>query len=210
MDPELAKLALVVAFLTGGLALTLLILRNKGRRRAERLGAAFELGTSRPAGVLGSALDGLYRGYSCRYLIQYASQYDRGGAILRFAVTSPHRWTAEVSKTGTRMLARFGLLKDFEIGDRDLDENLRFAADEEGTLWALFGTEAVLNAMHIIAASESFESVHVRAERIDVRWSPRMPRLDEDPEALRARLELVTALVVACGYPPVHHPPSNH
>jgi len=204
MDPEIAKLAVVVAFLTGGFALALLILRNKGRRRAERLGAAFELGTPRPAGVLGSALDGLYRGYSCRYLIQYASQYDRGGASLRFAVSSPHQWKAEVSKTATRMLARFGLLKDFDIGDRELDDHLRFAADEEGSLRALFGTEAVLNAMHIIAASENFESVHVRPERVDVRWSPRMPRLDEDPEALRARLELVTALVVACGYAPAH------
>jgi hypothetical protein len=33
--------------------------------------------------------------------------------------------------------------------------------------------------------------------------------LDEDPEALRARLEFVAALAVACGYPPAHHPPTQ-
>ena len=115
----------------GGLAVALFMLVKKGRQRAEKLGVAFDLGTSKPAGVLGSAVDGLYSGYSCRYQIQYPSQYDRGGATLRFAITSPHQWSAEVTKPGTRMLAKFGLLKDFEIGDRELDEHFRFTADEE-------------------------------------------------------------------------------
>ena len=202
MDPEIAKLALVVAILAGGLAIALFLLLKKGRRRAEKVGVAFELGTSKPAGVLGSAVDGLYRGYSCRYQIQYPSQYDRGGANLRFAVTSPHQWSAEVAKPGTRMMAKFGLLKDFEIGDRELDEHFRFAADEEGSLRSVFGTEAVRDAIHVLTASENFESVRVRTERIDVRWSPRMPRLDEEPDTLRIRLEFVTALTLACGYPP--------
>jgi len=202
MDAEIAKLALVVAILIGGLAVVLYMLLNKGRQRAEKLGAAFELGTSKPAGVLGSAVDGLYRGYSCRYQIQYPSQYDRGGANLRFAVTSPHQWSAEVAKPGTRILAKFGLLKDFEIGDRELEEHFRFAADEEESLRSVFGTEAVRDAMHVITASENFESVRVRPERVDVRWSPRMPRLDEEPETLRERLDFVTELTLACGYPP--------
>jgi hypothetical protein len=202
MDPEIAKFALVVTILTGGLAGALFILVKKGRQRAERLGVAFELGTSKPAGVLGSAVDGLYRGYSCRYQIQYPSQYDRGGANLRLTVTTPHQWSAEVAKPGTRMLAKFGLLKDFEIGDGELDEHFRFAADEEGKLRSVFGTDAVRDAMHVLTASENFESVRVRPERVDVRWSPRMPRLDEEPETLRTRLEFVTTLVVACGYPP--------
>jgi hypothetical protein len=202
MDPEIAKLALVVATLTGGLAVVLFILVNKGRQRAATLGVAFELGTSKAAGVLGSAVDGLYRGYSCRFQIQYPSQHDRGGANLRFTVTSPHQWSAEVTKTGTRMLAKFGLLKDFEIGDRELDEHFRFAGDEEENLRSVFGTAAVRDAMHVLTASENFESIRVRPERVDVRWSPRMPRLDEESETLRNRLEFVTTLVVACGYPP--------
>jgi len=202
MDPEIAKLALVVAILTGGLAVVLFMLVNKGRQRAETFGVAFELGTSKAAGVLGSAVDGLYRGYSCRYQIQYPSQHDRGGANLRFTVTSPHQWSAEVTKAGTRMLAKFGLLKDFEIGDRELDEHFRFAGDEEGNLRSVFGTETVRDAMHVLTASENFESIRVRLERVDVRWSPRMPRLDEEPETLRNRLEFVTTFVVACGYPP--------
>ena len=202
MSPEILTLAFVVAVLSGGLAVVLLILVKKGRRRAEKLAAAFELGTSRPAGVLGSAIDGIYRGYSCRYQIQYPSQYDRGGANLRLAVTSPHRWSAEVAKPGTRMLARLGLLKDFEIGDRELDEHYRFAADEEESLRSVFATEAVRDAMHLLSASENFESVRVRPERVDVRWSPRMPQLDEEPETLRTRLEFVTTLTLSCGYPP--------
>jgi len=202
MDIELFKLAFAVAFLAGGLAVVLFLLVRKGRKRAEKMGVAFELGTSKPAGVLGSAVDGLYRGYSCRYQIQYPSQYDRGGATLRFAVTSPHQWSAELSKPGTRVLAKFGLLKDFDIGDRELDEHFRFAAKEEETLRSIFGIEAVRDAMHVLAAVENFESVHVRPERIDVRWSPRVPQLDEDPETLRDRLENLTAFTLACGYPP--------
>jgi hypothetical protein len=209
MDPETLKLALVVALFTGGLAVVLFMLVKKGRRRAEKLETAFELGTSKPAGVLGSAVDGIYRGYSCRYQIQYPSQYDRGGANIRFAVTSTHQWSAEVAKPGTRLLARLGVLKDFEIGDRELDENYRFAADQEESLRSVFGTQAVRDAMHLLTASENFESVRVRPERVDVRWSPRMPRLDEEPETLRVRLEFVTALVVACGYPPATHPPTQ-
>ena len=100
------------------------------------------------------------------------------------------------------MLAKFGLLKDFEIGDRELDEHFRFTADEEGSLRSIFGTETVRDAMHVLTASENFESIRVRPERVDVKWSPRMPQLDEDPETLRTRLEFVVTLVFACGYPP--------
>jgi len=202
MDSEITKLALVVALLAGGLSVVLFMLVQKGRQRAKKLGAAFELGTSKAAGVLGSAVDGLYRGYSCRYQIQYPSQHDRGGSILRLAITSPHQWSAEVTKPGTRMLAKFGLLKDFEIGDRELDEHFRFSADEEVSLRSVFGTGTVRDAMHVLTASENFESIRVRPERVDVRWSPRTPRLDEEPETLRTRLEFVATLVSACGYPP--------
>jgi hypothetical protein len=107
-----------------------------------------------------------------------------------------------VAKPGTRILAKFGLLRDFEIGDRELDEHFRFSADEEGNLRSVFGTEPVRDAMNVLTASENFESIRVRQARVDVRWSPRMPQLDEEPETLRARLEFVATLVLACGYPP--------
>jgi len=207
MVQDYLPLALVVALLASGLAFAIYLLMRTGRRRAEKLGVAFELGSSKPAGLLGSAVDGLYRGYACRYQIQYPSQYDRGGATLRLMVSSPHQWTTEVAKPGTRLLTRFGLLKDLEIGDRELDEHFRFAADDESALRSLFATETVRDAMHVLAASENFESVRVRPQRVDIRWSPRMPKLDEEPEALRARLEFATALVTACGYPPAHRPP---
>jgi len=209
MDPEIVKLTLAVVILTGGLAVVLFLLAKQGRGRAEKLGGAFELGTPRSAGVLGSAVDGLYKGYACRYQIQYRSQYDRGGANLRISATSPNRWSTELVKPGTRFMAKLGLLKDFEIGDRELDEHFRFAADEEGNLRSIFGADAVRDAMHVLAASENFESINVRPERVDVKWSPRTPKLDEDPETLRTRLEFVTTLMVACGYPPAHHPPNR-
>ena len=208
MDPEFVKIAVGVAVLIGGLALMLILLLGKGRKRAEQLAPAFELGTARPTGILGSALAGLYQGYSCRYQIQYPSQYDRGGAALQLAVTSPHQWTAEVEKPGARLLSKFRLIQDLEIGDRELDEHLRFAGKDEGSLRSLFGAESVLDAMHILAASENFESIHVHPEKVAIRWSPRMPQLDENADVLRSRLELVTALIAACGYPPTHTLPS--
>lgn len=204
MDPDFVFIAVGVAILLGGLLLALVVLLGKGRKRAERLAPAFELGTSSPEGFLGSNVGGLYRGYSCRFQIRYASQYDRGGATLRVAASSPHRWTAEIEKPGTRLLAKFGLLKDLEIGDRELDQHIRFAADDEGNLRSLFGSESVLDAMHVLSASENFESVQVRSNTVNVTWAPRMEKLDEDPEALRMRLEDVVTLVIACGYPPAH------
>ncbi len=202
MDSEYLELALGVAVLVTGLAVVLAILGGKSRRRADRLAPAFELGTACPTGFLGSAVAGIYRGYSCRYQIQYASQYDRGGGSVRLSVSSPHQWSAEINKPGTRLLSRFGLLQDLDVGDRELDEHLRFAASEEGELRTLFASETVLNAMHVLGASENFESIHVRADRVDVKWSPRMPKLDEDPEVLRNRLDFVSELVMASGYPP--------
>jgi hypothetical protein len=206
MDPDFPMIAVGVATLLAGFTLALVVLLGKGRRRAEKLAPAFELGTATPAGFLGSAVEGLYRGYSCRYQIQYASQYDRGGATLRVAAVPPHQWSVEIEKPGTRLLSRFGLLKDFEIGDRELDEHLRFAAIQEAELRSLFGSGGVRDAFHVLAASNNFESVRVRAGTFDVTWAPRAAKLDEEPEVLRARLEYVTTLIVACGYPPAHPP----
>lgn len=202
MNPELIPVILGAAGLTVGLGVVLLMLFHKGRRRAESLGPAFDLGTSHPAGVLASAVEGLYNGYACRYVVQYASQYDRGGGSLRISVNAPHRWSVEVAKTSTRMLARLGLLKDFEIGEPELDQHLRFAAADEGVVRSVFGSGAVRDAMRRLGFSQNFESCHVREDRVDIRWSPRMLELDEDPEILRSRLEIAATLVGACGYPP--------
>ena len=61
--------------------------------------------------------------------------------------------------------------------------------------------------MHVLTASENFESIRVRPERMDVKWSPRMPQLDEEPETLRIRLEFVATLVFACASPPAAQQP---
>jgi hypothetical protein len=202
MDPDILKIVIGAAVLTIGLSIMVVVLRSKGRRRLQRLGPAFELGTSKAEGFLGTAVGGLYRGYSCRLLIQHASQYDRGGAALRVAVFSPHRWSAEISNPSARLMVKVGLYKDLDIGDHALDERLRFSADDEGSLRSLFGIEAVRTAMHQLVASENFESIHAREERVDVKWSPRAANIDEDPDVLRVRLEIATALVAACSYPP--------
>jgi len=202
MDPDILKIVIGVAALAVGLGVMASVLRAKGRRRLERLGPAFELGTSRMQGFLGTVVGGLYRGYSCRLMIQYASQYDRGGAVLRVPVSSPHRWSAEISNPGARLMVKVGLFKDLEVGDHFLDERLRFSSEDEGSLSAIFGVETVRAAMHRLVCSENFESIQTRVDRVDVKWAPRATALDEDPDVLRGRLELVTALVAACSYSP--------
>jgi hypothetical protein len=202
MNPESIPVILGAAVLTVGLGTVLLLLLYKGRRRAARLGPAFDLGTSRPAGFLDSAVEGLFNGYSCRYLVQYASQYDRGGGCLQVSVTSAQQWTAEIANTGSRLLARLGFLKDFDIGDLELDQRLRFAAADEGILRSVFGSGAVRDSLRLLSDSDNFESCHVRPDRVAVRWSPRTPKLDEDPEVLRLRINIVVSLIAACGYPP--------
>jgi len=202
MDPDILKIVIGAAVLAVGLGIMVVVLRAKGRQRLHRLGPAFELGTSRSEGFLGAAVAGLYRGYTCRLLIQHASQYDRGGATLRIAASAPHRWSAEISNPGARLMVKVGLFKDLDVGDHSLDQRLRFSAEDEGSLRSLFGVEVVRGAMHRLVGSENFESIHTREERIDVKWSPRAATLDEDPDILRARLELVTDLVASCSYPP--------
>ena len=59
MDPELIPLAVTAAVVILTLTVVATVLRKKGRRLAERLAPAFELGTSRPAGPLGTGVDGL-------------------------------------------------------------------------------------------------------------------------------------------------------
>jgi hypothetical protein len=202
MDPEILKVVIGAATVFLGLGIMFGVMRSKGRRRLERLGPAFELGTSRTEGFLANRVGGIYRGYSCSLLIQHPSQYDRGGATLRVAASSPHTWSAEVPKPGARLMVKVGLFKDLDIGDRFLDERLRFSAEDEASLTALFGTEVVRAAMHRLVGSENFESIQTRDDRVEVKWSPRVAALDEDPEVFRNRLELVTDLVSACSYPP--------
>jgi hypothetical protein len=208
MDPELIPLAVTAAVVILTLTVVATVLRKKGRRLAERLAPAFELGTSRPAGPLGIGVDGLYRGYSCRYLVRLASQYDRGGATLKLDATSPFSWSAERSQAGTRLLVSLGVLRDLEVGDEELDERLRFAADDVGALLGLIGTASFRSALLELVSTENFESVRVRTERLEVMWSPRAAQLDEDPEALRGRLEAAVDLLTAAGSPPRLRAPS--
>jgi hypothetical protein len=202
MEPDVLKIVIGAAGVVVGLGVMAVVLRSRARHRLERLGPAFELGTSRAEGFLGTRVGGIYRGYSCSVLIQHPSQYDRGGASLRVAVSSPDTWSAEAPNPGARLMVKVGLFKDFDVGDRFLDERLRFSTEDEGSLRSRFGTEAVRSAMHRLIGSENFESVHTREDRIDVKWSPRVAALDDDPEVLRNRLELVTELIAACSYPP--------
>jgi len=202
MEPDILKIVIGVAALAAGLCVMVLVLRAKGRRRLERLGPAFELGTCRAEGFLGTRVGGIYRGYSCILVIQHPSQYDRGGATLQVAASSPHKWSAEIPNPGARLMVKVGLFKDLDVGDHFLDGRLRFSAEDEASLTSLFGTEAVRAATLRLVGSENFESIHTREDRVDVKWSPRVAALDDDPDVLRARLELVTEFVAACSYSP--------
>jgi len=202
MDPDLLKMVTVAVALILGLGVMATVLRFKGRRRLERLGRAFELGTSRSEGFFKTRVGGIYRGYSCSLMIQHASQYDRGGAALRVGASSPHCWSAEISNPGARLMVKVGLFKDLDVGDSFLDERLRFSAEDEASLTSIFGTETVRVAMQRLVGSENFESIHTHEDRVDVKWSPRDAALDEDPDVLRTRLDLVTDFVAACSYSP--------
>ena len=195
----------VIGFVATGivvLAVIAVVLHRKAQRRAEQLGPAFELGTVRPAGPLSSGIAGLYRSYTCRYTIQYPSQYDRGGALLRIELHSPYRWSAERANVGSRVLVKIGLVTDLTIGDRELDEHFRFSADHEESLRSVFAVEKARESLHLLVADENFDSIGVRSEHMDIKWSPRNPKLDDDPDILRARLESGTAFAAVCGYSP--------
>ncbi len=202
MNPDDLFAAIAIAMVLIGVTVAVVVMRRVGRRRFDLLAPAFDFGTCRMVGPFGLAVEGLYRGFSCRYTIQPASQNNPGGASLRLAVTGAGRWSAEVAGTGSRLLVTMGFLKDLEIGDPDLDLRLRFTAEDESGLRSLFGADHVRKAFRGVVETENIAGVRCRADRLETRWSPRDRRLDEDGEVVRNRLEAVAGLAAACGYVP--------
>ncbi len=199
-DPTIA--ALLIAVVVAVSIIVIVMVRRSGRRRLDNLAPAFELGTTRVVGPFGNIIEGIYQGYSARYTVEQRSQYSPGGATLRVGATSPQQWSAGVEDVGSKLMVRVGILKDFNIGDPDLDQRLRFSGSDETTLLSLFSTTATRTAMRTLSDTANFNSVTVRPDRVDVKWAPRKPELDDNPDILRARLDTVTGLLTACGYPP--------
>jgi hypothetical protein len=208
MDQEFLPVAIMIAVGVAAAVAIIAFIRRRGQRLHDRLGPAFELGTSKPLRLFGAGIEGLYRGYSSQYVIQYASQHDRGGAGLRCDATSAITWSAERPRPGTRLLVTIGVLKDIETGDPELDQNFRFTSSDGGSLRSLVAIDSVRRALLQLGASENFESVRVRADRVDFKWSPRAAALDEDSDTLGRRLHAAIELMVACGLPPRLHAPS--
>ncbi len=100
-------------------------------------------------------------------------------------------------------MVRVGILRDQEIGDEDMDRRLRFSSSDETALLSLFGQQRTRDALRALSQIENFNSVTVRAERIDIKWTPRRPQLDENPEVLRERLAAAVELAGSCGYSPL-------
>jgi hypothetical protein len=185
------------------IALIIAATRMAGRRRLELLGPAFELGTARTPGGLSTAVEGIFQGYTCRYTIEQRSQYSPGGAAIRIPASSPVQWTASKQDMGSRLMVQIGILKDFSIGDQELDEKLRFSGSDETALLSVFGQQRTRAALRALADSEHFASITVRSDRVDAKWAPRKPELDDSPEALRQRLTMTVEVLAACGYPPL-------
>ena len=202
MDPQLLPFAALAIVVAGFATVLVLVLRRRSRTLLERLGPAFELGTSRPVRPFGAGVEGLYLGYFSRYTVQQASQYDRGGAMLRVDATSSQKWSAQRSQPGTGLLVTLGVLKDVEVGHAELDQHFRFTADDGDALRGLFGVDSVREALLRFANTTNAESVTVREDRFDLKWSPRSAELDEDPEVLRERLTVAIELTTATGAPP--------
>ena len=197
-DDDLFAILAIAAVLTA-VGIAVVVMRRNGVKRFETLAPAFDFGSSRKIGLFGMTVEGLYHGYSCRYTIQPASQYSPGGASLRLAVSAAGSWSAEVANAGSRLMVKMGVLKDLEVGDPDLDLRLRFTADDDGSLRTLFGVAGVRTALREVLAIENFASARLGKNGLEVRWSPRERRLDEDVDILRRRLE--TYELAACPLP---------
>jgi hypothetical protein len=204
--PELDPNVIVGLVAVGVVALVALIVavaRTQARRMVESVAPVFELGTARRAATLPPAVRGLYQGYTCRYGIEHRSQYSPGGATLRIRVSSSLGWSASIQDAGSRLLVSVGILKDLAIGDDELDQKLRFAGSDGPVLTSLLGQQRARDALRTLAGTEGFASVTVRPQRTDVKWAPRRPDVDENPEVVRTRLSATIDLLVACGYPPL-------
>jgi hypothetical protein len=94
------------------------------------------------------------------------------------------------------------VLRDIDVGYQDPDFRLRFAGDDAAALQSLFSSEVVRVSFREVHATDNFSGVRLDTHGFEVRWSPRDPKLDEDPSILRRRLEVVTRFASACGYPP--------
>ena len=99
-------------------------------------------------------------------------------------------------------MTQIGLLKDVTVGDEELDGRLRFSGADATTLVSLFGQDRTRAALRTLSGTENFASVAVRDRRVDVKWAPRRPDLDDEPDALRLRLAAAIDLLAACGFPP--------
>ena len=183
-------------------ALVVAVARAQARRLFDKLAPAFELGTARRVGLVPAAVEGLYQGYTFRYTVEARSQYSSGGASLRARVSSPLQWSASLKDAGSRLLVSVGILKDLDIGDDELDQRLRFGASDPSALPALLGQTRTRESLRALTASPGFASIQIRSDRVDLKWAPRQPELDEDPDALRGRLAATVGLLSACGYPP--------
>jgi hypothetical protein len=203
--PEISdplKAALIAAAALIIFVVIAVVSRRAGRRRLAALAPAFELGTTRLVGFSGNAVEGLFQGFTIRYNVETPSQYSPGGVTIRLAATNPVQWSAAVEDFGSRLMARFGIVKDVEIGDDELDGLLRFSSNDEIALIGLFGIDRVRSAMRRLATGENFNSIGVRSDRVDVKWAPRNPVLDDNPDAARERMDQAVELLTAIGSSP--------
>jgi hypothetical protein len=203
--PEVDDPMVVVALAVGAAVLAIAVvmaLRRRGLRRMEALAPAFELGTARVGGPFGYSIDGLYQGYSCRYSIEQRSQYTPGGGNLRIRAISQQEWSVGIRDMGSQLMVRVGILKDFPIGDAELDERLRFSGADQTVVMSVFAADAVREAARTLAGTQNFSSVTVRPDRVEIKWKPSNPDVDQSSDVVRTRLAAAIALMTACGYPP--------
>jgi hypothetical protein len=200
---DTALMTLVAAGILAIVAIGLVLMRRHSQRLHDRLAPAFELGTTRRASSLPPTVEGLFQGYSCRYRIEQRSQYSAGGANLKIRVASPLKWSAARKGLGSALLASVGILRDLAIGDAELDSQLRLSAGDAPMLMSLLGQQRTRAALRALTATEGFASIRVRAERAELKWSPRRPELDEDPTVLRHRLGVAVDLLAVCGCAPL-------
>ena len=211
-EPEIAPLD-IVGHPEIGIVLAVILLialvvlpvaRLVQKRRLQPLEPIFEPGTFRLAGFVPVWAEGRIEGYHCRYRIVDRSKNSPGGARLEIGVVAPFPWEAARTNAVSRTLSSLGMMRDFEIGDSQLDEELRFAAAYPDVLGALFRIDTAREALRRLVAGDAFAGIAARHGELRVRWQPRRRGVDEDPEAVRRRISETIGVATALSYPPGH------
>ena len=85
----------------------------------------------------------------------------------------------------------------------EIEPRQRMAERQRGGAAAALGRDQRLDRDLAASSSQRWRNqLQARRSLLRARWVPRSANLDDDPDHMRARLEMVIGFVAAAGYPP--------